>query len=492
MDFLDPKKKRANKIRLILGYGLVGLVIAAATTILLYQAYGFGLDKNGQIVQKGLVYVSSQPGGADIYIDGVKNDTTNTRINIKSGQYDFVLKRDGYRDWQHTITVEGGAVTHYEYPFLFPVELKTDTKQTLDFAPAFVSSSPDRRWLLIGQANANNNLQITQYDLKNPDQASTSFVLSSDVAVVNPKADSWSVVDWADDNNNLLLRHDYEGGYEYVLLNHDAPPESINLTKTISGSAPQIRLQDKKADSYVIYDPTTKLLSLASLKSTTPRPWVQGVIAYRTYSNDTALYITSEGAETDRVLVKLRQGDQTYNIRSIIPGDSYVLNLTRYENDLVVGFGGSTEDKVYIYLNPVEALQKAPQQEISPIATLRIKSANSLNFSQNTRFLVAEAGDMFAVYDAERDRSYTYTVDNKLDAPQSKASWMDGHRLTYVSNGKLVVLDFDNTNVQTLMEANPNYLPFFDTDYKYVYSLANNQAGQLILTRTALRTPADL
>lgn len=492
MDFLDPKKKRANKIRLIVGYGLIGIAIAAATTILLYQAYGFGLDKNGQIVQKGLVYVSSQPAGADIYVDGNKMDNTNTRLNLKSGQYEVALKRDGYRDWQHTITVDGGYVTHYEYPFLFPTNLQTEVKQTLDFTPTFVTNSPDRRWILIAKPAADKTLQLTQYDLRNPSQAATSFSLPASVAVINAKQDAWTVVEWSNDNENVLLKHSYEGGYEYVMLNRSNPADSFNVSKLISGTAPEIKLLDKKYDSYVIYDSATKLVSRANLKSTTPQPWVQGVIDFQTYSDDTILYVTTEGADADRVIVKLHQADQTHNIRSILPSTKYVLNLTRYSNNLVVGFGGSTEDKVFVYLNPIEALQKAPQQDLSPISTLKIKSPSSLTFSQNTRFIVAEAGNDFTVYDADRDKTYAFTVDSALDAPQTKASWMDGHRLTYVSGGKLIVIDFDNTNKQALMTASSNYVPMFDTDYKYVYCLANNETNQLTLTATALRTPNDL
>jgi hypothetical protein len=61
MDYLDPSKERAQTIRLIIGYILIGVAILIATLILLYQAYGFGINKEGQVIQSGLVFMSSQP-----------------------------------------------------------------------------------------------------------------------------------------------------------------------------------------------------------------------------------------------------------------------------------------------------------------------------------------------------------------------------------------------------------------------------------------------
>jgi len=77
-----------------------------------------------------------------------------------------------------------------------------------------------------------------------------------------------------------------------------------------------------------------------------------------------------------------------------------------------------------------------------------------------------------------------------LDAPQAHASWMDGNRLNYVSGGKLLVFDYDYTNNQTLIAANPTYLPFFAPDYQHMYTLAaGTVAGQISLTQTALLIP---
>ena len=79
-----------------------------------------------------------------------------------------------------------------------------------------------------------------------------------------------------------------------------------------------------------------------------------------------------------------------------------------------------------------------------------------------------------------------------MDSPQVHANWMDGHRLSYVSAGKLVVYDYDNINLRVLMPMSSGYLPAFSPDYKFVYGLTPSAvAGQTDLTQTSLLTPAD-
>jgi hypothetical protein len=114
MDYLDPKKQKEHVVRLMIGYVLVATAILLLTTILLYRAYGFGL-RNGEVIQNGLIFVSSRPTGAEVYINGKKHkETTNNRFLMTAGQYTFELRRSGYDSWKRAINVEGGAVVRFK------------------------------------------------------------------------------------------------------------------------------------------------------------------------------------------------------------------------------------------------------------------------------------------------------------------------------------------------------------------------------------------
>jgi hypothetical protein len=65
---------------------------------------------------------------------------------------------------------------------------------------------------------------------------------------------------------------------------------------------------------------------------------------------------------------------------------------------------------------------------------------------------------------------------------------MDGYRMTYISGGKAVIMDFDGINARTLSAASAAYVPFFNPNYNYLYTLSPQNA----LTMTPLMTPDDL
>jgi hypothetical protein len=494
MDYLDSKKQFREHIVLIIGYILVALAITIATLVLVYQAYGFGLAKNGTVIQSGLVFFSSQPNPANIYINGVLNaNTTNTRLELPSGIYNVKLTRTGYRDWQRTITFDAGAVEHVDYPFLFPTTLQTKKLQTYNSAPGLVTQSPDRRWLLVEQPGSIANFDL--YDFKTPAHpVITTLTLPSNLLSKATKGEGWQLDAWADDNQHVLLTHQYDGKTEYILVDRADPSQSVNLNTALGINPTQITLDNKKYDQYYVYNtaPDDSLETATLETGSTLTPDLQDVLAYQSYGNNTLLYVTTDGAPSGKVLLKLLSGSQTVTIRSLPISPTYLVNLTEYSSVLYIAAGATSNGQIYIYQDPIGQFTNQ-QGTIVPSQVLDVSNPNYLSFSNNAQFIVVENGTSFGVYDIENQKAYSYTAPLPLDAPQLHATWMDGDRLVYVSGGKLIVFDFDGTNQQTLMTASPLYLPDFSTNYDYVFTMGPNPtAGKVNLDSTPLLTPADL
>jgi hypothetical protein len=494
MDYLDAKKQVREHIILMIGYILVALAITIATLILVEQAYGFGLAKNGTVIQNGLVFFSSQPNPANIYINGVLNpNATNARLFLPSGVYSVKLTRTGYRDWQRTIVFEAGSVEHFDYPLLFPNTLTTQKIQTYNAAPGLVTQSPDRRWLLVEQPNSSSSFDL--YDLKDPAHPTmTAFTLPASLLSKATSTESWQLDGWADDNQHVLLTHLYDGKTEYILVDRANPSQSVNLNNTLGTNPTQLTLDNKKYDKYYVYNTNSdNTLETATLETgTVLTPYLQDVLAYQSYGSNTMLYVTSDGAPTGKVLLKLLSGNQTITIRSLAVSPTYLVDLTEYSGVLYVAGGSTSNGQVYIYKNPIGQFTNQ-QGTIVASAVLSVLQPNYLSFSDNAQFIVDENGTSFGVYDVENAKSYSYTTHPPLDAPQLHASWMDGDRLVYVSGGKLIVFDYDGTNQQTLMSASSAYLPAFPANYRYVFSLnTSSTASKFELDRTPLLTPADL
>lgn len=491
MDYLNIAKTRRHYYVLMVGYVLIAVAITTSALVLLELAYGFGLGKNGSVIQKGLIFFSSQPHPASIYINGKLNSNqTNSQLLLPENVYQVKLSRNGYRDWQRTIDLNGGSVEHFDYPLLFPKSLVTTDLHNYTASTGLFTQSPDRRWLLVEQPGSITDFDL--YDLKNPTKAPVTLSLPATLLSKANSSESWQMGEWADDNQHLLLQHNYDGKSEFILFDRNDPTQSVNLNNQLAVNPTSIALNNKKYNQYYIYDATAATLGTASLSSPTVTPRLTHVLAYKSYGSDTVLYVTDDAAPKAKVLVKLSNGSQTTQLRTLPAGDNYLINLTQYNGVPYVVIGAAGLNKVYIYQDPVAQLTAEPDHAIVPIQVLDVEQPNYLSFSTNAQFIVVENGQHFGVYDIEDKLGYNYTATAPLDAPQSHATWMDGDRLTYVSNGRLEVADYDGTNPQSLMPANSSYLPVFDPNFHFVYSLVTDAANnQLQLTQTSLLIPAD-
>ncbi len=495
MDYLDPKKQARTQIILFVGYGCIAIAIAIASLVLVYQAYGFGLNKKGNVIQNGLTYFSSQPSSATITVNGIDSKAkTNTRMVLIENTYNIALSRDGYRNWQHTIQVDGGSVHHFDYPMLFPKVLTSRKISSYSAAPGLASQSLDRRWIVVEQAASITNFDV--YDLKNITKNTTkapTVITIPETILTKPTAgqESWRFAEWADDNVHLLLEHVYDNKSEYVLVNRENPDQSVNLSTTITGSFTKLTLNNRKFDRYYLHDLASGALQTATLQQPTPVAYLPQVLAYKSYSDDTMLYAANETASPDKVAIKLRIGDRTFTLRTLPAGSTYLLDLTKYDNKLYVVLGASSQNKMFIYKDPVGQLLNEDRHSLAPAQVLHVIAPSYVSFSSSAQYIVAENGTQFGVYDNENDKGYNYTATQPLDAPAAHATWMDGNRLTYISNGKMTVFDFDYTNQQKLTNASSSYLSAYAPDYKFIYNLTTNATGQYELAQTSLLSKAD-
>lgn len=487
MDFLDPSKKRAHTIRLFIGYALVAVAVAMGALILLFQSFGYGVDrKTGQVIQNGLVFLSAHPESAAIYINGQQNSArTDTKLSLPAGRYNIELKRDGYRSWKHELNLDGGSVEQLVYPVLFPEKLVTADTQLYASNPAFATASPDRHWLLVLQPGS--LTKFDNFDMNNDGQAPTAVTIPEGVLTAASGDQSISLAEWSTDNRHVLLKHNYSNTVEYIMLDRDTPALSFNVNKLIGSNPTQISLRDKNDEELYLYDANTQTLQTYDVKAKKQAPLLSKVLNYKTHGADMVLYAsTDSGGKTGQVGVRMYDGKNNYLVNTYPTGTSFLLDLAQFSGDWYMVVGLQQEGRVTIYKNPQDTL-KQPNHGVPIALLLRIDSPQFVSFSDNARFIAAQSGSKFAIYDAETDRRVFYELKNNVPASQ-QAHWMDGHRLLLVLDGKTEVFDFDGTNQQTLAASLPGFLPYFDRDYTGLYNVAPSVqvAGRAALTRTDL------
>jgi hypothetical protein len=292
----------------------------------------------------------------------------------------------------------------------------------------------------------------------------------------------------------VILERSYAGGSEYILFDRQTPADSVNLTATLKlDSTTTLSFYNNKYDQYYLYDSADDSLSTATLSAPQPVSVLKNVIAFDVYANNSIVYVTANAAPAGKVYVNVLQGTDTYHVGQLQSGLSqYLVAITQYSGNWYVAFSSSNETKVYLYENPVADLQNNPSEPLVPVAIMKIAQPSFLSFSGNSQILAAQNGGAFATYDILNQNEYSYQISSS--APSTlEAVWMDNYHFTLVSENKLLVFDYDGTNLQTLQPAEVGLPAFFDPTHKWSYVITPDISNPALidLTSTALRIPAD-
>ncbi len=485
MDFLDPKKKRANKIRLYIGYALMAIALGIGTLILVFAAYGYDIDRNtGDVIQNGLIIVDSHPESANIFVDSISKGTTDSRLILPAGKYKLELQREGYRSWNHTVNLEGSSIEQLVYPVLFPTKLVTKSIQDYTAAPSMASETLDRHWLVVQQPGSASSFNVV--DLGTAKNTVTTITLPTDTFTPADGAHAYEAIEWSADNNHLLLKHIFTGGSEFIMLDRENPQNSTNINKLfIPQALTAATLRDKKADQLYLHNGADGNLFQADTKSRAATLLQSKVISYKSYEDKTLLYATSSTSDANKVEVHVRQSSQDYLLRTLPAAGSYLLDMAQFNGHFYLVAGSTADGHVYVYKDVFDDLGSRPSRTPQPFRVLVVPGAQYVSFSAIARFVAVQSGSNFAVYDFETNRQFRYDTKLALAANQ-KAVWMDGHRLSLISDGYVNIFDFDGANNQKLSASLPAFRPFFDREYTALFTMAPN-ADKTSIIRTELK-----
>ncbi len=488
MEFLDPKKRLAHRKKLFLGYGLIAIALAMTTIIIVFAAYGFDIDrKTGDVIQNGMMIIDSHPESARISVNGRDEGNTSKRLSVPAGQYHIELSRDGYRNWKQDVNLAGSSIEQLVYPFLFPSTLSTKNIQTYSAQPPLVSQSPDRQWLLTQQpGDASGAFQLI--DLNDKTNPSTTIVLPAGVASAGT-TQNLEVVEWSTNNSDVLLKRTYDGKTEFLVLNRENVAASRNVTTAFPGRPfTAVTLRDKRADQFYLYNSADKTLYSADTKTGSATQVASGVLDYKSYQKELVLYVTAAN-DTSKADVHLLYKGKDKVIKTVAVSPTYLLDAADFTGKMYVAVGSSNEGKLYLFANPLDSYGGSLDETPKTFRALSLNGAQFVSFSNNARFVSVQSGSSFAVYDAETNRQFKF--DTKVAvAPSVKASWMDGHRLTFIGTDNATrVFDFDGTNLQSLSPGFSGTGVYFDRDYTALFTMApgKDEATKAALTRTELK-----
>ena len=491
MDYLDPEKRRKHTQRLFIGYGLMAVLIVLGTIILSLLAFGYSFDRRtGTVIQNGLLFVDTNPIDAEVYINDDSQGSGSQRLVLPAGEYTIDIREDGYRSWHKDIRLAGGSVERFAYPFLFPEELTRSQYRSFNTEPELITTSPDRRWMLIQEADQLDAFVL--YDLRQ--QINLPSFFSLPVGVMNSTAEgsTLELIEWSNNNRHLIVKHTHDTGEEYVLIDRDEPGNSQNLTARFSDTAfTDISLLDKQFDEYHLFNRETGELYVAELGEDTAELLLSNVITYRTHGSERILYVSSEPLNVtaepnedteDYRGVYIYQDAESTRIANTPAGtvSDYLLDLARFDGSWYVVIGNRNENRANVYQEPLDNLTEDDDTARSDSTLYTDSTPERVTFSGNARNIMMQAGNQFAVYDLEREQSYRYEFGSDSISP---AYWMDGHRILAIWDDTLYVTDFDGENRHELVTCHADKRPLFDTSYEYLYCVEPDDEDNTVFGR---------
>lgn len=477
IDFEDEKTKNYLNIA---KYSAITLLAVTMTVALVFAAGGYDINREtGEIIQNGLVLTSSQPVSADVYVDGVnQDDPTSSRFSLPAGQYNFEYKRDGYYDWAKKVTIAGSDVVWLQYPRLIPTDIKTISVQALKDVD-MVSQTPDRKYLLIHEKT-----DVAKFSLfSTEDIESELAVVTLPQTVFGAKptnASKFEVVDWAQDNRTLVIRHTLGAETELIIFDVTKPQEAINLSALYELQMTKLRFIDKSKDSlYVLVNSSLRIVDVGA-----------GTVS-AALINDVAQFDPKDGivvalhSVKGKTTISILDGGKVYRFTELEgPIADFIVKTDKFDGERYVAVADNVQDRIFIYQNILDTAKNTKGAEL--LSSLRSTDTRYLTFSLNSQFVLAQNGNNARLFDFDLEQKEAFTAKQDV-AAETQMTWVDGFHLNLIDEkSQSFIMDYEGANAHSLAVVDAKLGVFYRPDNEGFYFFTTDKKGSDILNFSSL------
>lgn len=470
--------RRQQLIRRTLVYTLMTLSVLSIVVLLVFMVEGYQLNvRERDVVRGGLVQFNSRPRGAFVTIDGkTSSDTTPSKTTLASGNHTIKMTRDGYRSWSKSVTVTPGEVLWLTYPRLFPNEIKTENVAGLTSITSSLTS-PDNKKIVAVENPARPELEL--FDLSQENVNSRSLTLPQDSYTTKPKAEqSFTLTDWDPSSRYVLIRHHFADQTEWLVLDTESKENAtVNVTKLLSirMDSPVFATEDSQK-LYAVIDGALRQIDLKA--ATLSRPLVQNVGEFEQFEDSTIVYSTRPAPDTKlREIGYFTKGtDKSRPIKTYSGNEQRSLHVAfgRYYGDIYVSIAYANNIEIFL-----SKLPKSNSEEALSMQAVASLSAPSdiirLRTMTDGRFIMAEHGRAYSLYDLELDKTTTTKLEpSKTDL---KLRWLDGYYVADTATGVLRLYEFDGENSRDVMPALPGQAVLLSNNSRYIYAFSKQPDG---------------
>lgn len=458
-------------------YGVMSVTVITISIICILLVLGYRFNQgSGRVEQQALLQFRSLPADAKVALDGTDLGLeTPEKTTVTAGRHTVRFSKQGYRDWTRTFTVDSGNLLWLNYARLVPTS--PSTEQVTDFSSlSDMLASPDRRWIALqSDAKAPTLTLADTRDEKKPVLSELS--LPTDVYAPQPEA-TFELTEWDIGSRFMLIKHKAGDTTEYLRVDRTDPKATVNISQQFRIGIQKAHFVGSDGNTlFVLNDGDIRKIDLQA--GTISRPLVSKVNSFMLYKNDTIAFTAQR--ESERVAGVYKDGKTEMIVRRFADDQRPLhVAISNYFNDdyLAIAYGS----KVEIVKDPYEANRASQHFGDFTFAV----DVQSLQFSANGRFVLAQQGNQFTTYDLETDMTFNSKLGGATIANR-QLSWLDDYYLWTDKDSSLFITEFDGSNQHTITSVAPGYDAMLSENGKRLFTIGRNEATKrFVLQSTKL------
>lgn len=465
------------------------LSIVALVIVLLFIILGYRFNRSdGRIEQGGLLQFDTRPSGADVAINGTSlGSRTASKATVGAGDHYVTMSRAGYRQWQKSVTVAPGKVVWLDYPRLIPNEVKTENVTSFSRISKSIASL-DNKWIAAKEDPGSPSINLVDISREVVKQSVLELPSTSFTAPAAGKTQSFNLETWDPTNRYILVKHIYDdGALEWLVVDSENVAQTVNLTKLLNVAMTKVIFSGASSNTlYVQIAGDVRKLEIAA--ATLSRPLVSNVAEFSVYDRSSLVYATGLVPDTKSRSVGYYEdgADKPHVLRTYADDGATPLKvaINKYFNEpyVAIAYG----ELVEVWRGRLPTNDANVTQMISETSFAQPGGAQYLDIRNTGRFIVAQKGNEFQVYDIELKQVTKTTLKNASE-PSVKLGWLDGYYAWSDLGGMLRMYEFDGANQHDIMSVMPGQSATLALNGAFLYGFTSADNGTAHLTRARLQ-----
>ena len=461
------KQKKRQSLRVIISEIIMVFAVVVTVTILAFIVSGYWINSDFELERQGMLQISSIPSGANVEIDGDSPwlQRTNTSKVLASGEHKIVLTKDGYDSWSKTINIKEGLLYRLHYPRLFLTE-RTSEHMLPITGDTMATVSPDHATMVF----VNNTTKWSFLNLNSDKLEPKSLDISKAFSSVS-LAESSSTglftgeiikTDWDNDGDHVLFKVRQDDKIEWVLIDLHDVAKSVNITKEFSADFSDIKILDNSANNLLaVRNHNLHKIDVSGKQISSVL--VENIINFDHFDNE--IVFTAKHA----TITVDQPTDTEYYIGYFKLGDDEITELESLDAPAEVVLS-RFYDKKYITILDGNQLSVHLKDDYSEITKYELSFApDQMIVGHDGEFILMSTNNNLATLDMEADLVREWTIEN------SHFDWLDNDMLYTVSDGELIVYDFDGYNRRSIAKNTSAHFPVAITDNKWLYYVSDDE-----------------